>query len=129
LSSDVSLKLGCSNRDALEIVDYLVKNELENFEKFAVDYPEVLLPTDLDVNHDLRDNFVAGEGNIVEEGNQGAPSRYIMVEKECETPVGSLKDLETSPSWSEVVRRGKHRIKTKSRSDKITINDRCLLGY
>jgi hypothetical protein len=79
--------------------------------------------------YDLRDNSIPGEGNLMEEGNQGAPSRDILVEKECEPPVGFLKDPETSTSLSEVVRRGKHRIKTKSRSDKITTNDRCFLEY
>jgi hypothetical protein len=40
------------------------------------------------------------------------------------TPTESLKDPGTSVPWTEVVRRGRCRIKTKSNNDKINPNDR-----
>jgi hypothetical protein len=41
------------------------------------------------------------------------------------TPIESLKDYETSPAWTEVVRKGK----TRSKSNKIDHYDRCILEY
>jgi hypothetical protein len=44
-------------------------------------------------------------------------------------PCWACDNPETSPLWTEVVMRGKDRTKTRSRIDKITLDDRRFLEY
>jgi hypothetical protein len=129
LTTNVSLKLGKNMSDADEIVEFLVENELKSFENFADGNPDILLPVDLDVVSDLATNALEAGAGQMDRVNQGDPSRDHSNEEVYGTPAGPLEGLETSTSWSEVIRRDKNRTKTKSGIDKITLDDRCFLEY
>jgi hypothetical protein len=72
------------------------------------EHPEVILPTNLDVCCSCPEVL----------NNQGSEDVTI-------TPIDSLKESKPSPSWIEIVRRGKNR----SKNINISGNDKHILEY
>jgi hypothetical protein len=87
----------------------LVEEEQSCFNNFAEENPEVLLPSNIDV----------------ENGNAEVLVNEAELEEIVQTTKGPIKEPENSPSWTEVVRRGK----TRSMSNKMCSNDRRILEY
>jgi hypothetical protein len=106
-----------------------VKNHLKSFEKFADENPDILLPTNLDVNYYLTTTHIADRNGQIECLRQGNSFKESRNDTEPGTPAGPVDNPETSPLWIEVVMRGKNRTKTRSRIDKITLDDRRFLEY
>jgi hypothetical protein len=52
-----------------------------------------------------------------------------IIDNVVETPAGTLEDSKAFPLWTEVVRRGRYKKKSRSKRDKINSNDRCSLEY
>jgi hypothetical protein len=52
-------------------------------------------------------------------------SKSDVMDDNISTPMHSLRESESSPPWTEVVRRGKNR----NRSNNISKNERCTLEY
>jgi hypothetical protein len=75
--------------------------------------PEVLLPTDLDFKNTMEPDSM----------KEAASSNEVL------TPSCSMKEPDTPILWTEVVRKGKHKTKTRSRNNNLGENDRCLLKY
>jgi hypothetical protein len=63
---------------------------------------------------------------IEEYGSMGQ-SGVLNSQTELQTPIGSLEDPSASPLWTEVVRRGKS--KTRSRIENKGCDERCILKY
>jgi hypothetical protein len=75
--------------------------------------PDIALPSNLDVE-------VMVDVEYVQDSN---------LPIEVPTPAEPFKDSGPSTPWTEVVRKGKNRNKTRSRNDKISSNDRRCLEY
>jgi hypothetical protein len=105
---DVNLKFGKDSIESEYMINNLIKEDRQSFDRFVEENPETLLPTKLDLESDL--GFANKEGENA---------------KNCNSHVPSVKDDESPPLWTEVVRKGK----TKSRSNKIKIDDRRLQEY
>jgi hypothetical protein len=129
LAMDVNLKLGTNAIEANSLVDYLVKEEKQNYKKFIGENSEILLPVNLDEDTDLlnsrnNENYNQPDASSTENSFKGDNTLGVEL-----TPVRSVKDHGTSPLWSEVVRKGKNRKKANGRSGKIIADDRCCLEY
>jgi hypothetical protein len=57
------------------------------------------------------------------------PIKEADVHDIVNTPEVSIKRTEDEIPWTEVVRRGANRIKSKSLLDKINPHERCILEY
>jgi hypothetical protein len=129
LSKDVNLKFGDDIHDASDIVGCLVNNEVKNFEKFVGENPEILLPTNLDLQAHMDNHEVENNDSQVDDLRHNGSLKENIIDNAVETPVGTLEDPKTSPLWAEVVRKGRYKKKSRSRRDKINSNDRCFLEY
>jgi hypothetical protein len=111
LSRDINIKIGNDLHDNESIIDNLIKAEQKRYNDFVGENPEVLLPTSIDLDIEVVRDPLKGQ----ERPNISSPN--------------SMKETNTADLWTEVVRKGRNRAKTKSRSDKIGGNDRCILEY
>jgi hypothetical protein len=111
LSRDINIKIGNDLHDNESIIDNLIKAEQKRYNDFVGENPEVLLPTSIDLDIEVVRDPLKGQ----ERPNISSPN--------------SMKETNTADLWTEVVRKGRNRAKTKSRSDKIGVNDRCILEY
>jgi hypothetical protein len=113
IAIDASVSLGGYVDEKINLIDNLVDVDREQYNKFVPENPEVNLPTSLDI--------------VFEHLNK--PSKEVLVHNNEITPEASIKEAEDAVPWTEVVRRGANRIKSKSLSDKINPHDRCILKY
>jgi hypothetical protein len=86
----------------------MVKEDQKNFDEFMEQNVEIFLPGDLNVDNEIPPEPIEGEMVVVNE-----------------SPLPSVKDVDTPPLWTEVVRKGKNR----SRPTRIEPNDRRILEY
>jgi hypothetical protein len=103
----VNLKIGVNSEEATFIINNLVANEQNAYDEFVKDNPEVMLPSSLELDNGMLTDPLDGP---VPTGS---------------TPIESLKECEISPTWIEVVRKGK----TRSKSNKIDHYGRRILEY
>jgi hypothetical protein len=108
IAVDVNLRFGSDSTESEYIINNLIKEDQQSYVKFVGENPETLLPIDLDLESDL-----------------GFANKEAENAKDCDSPAPSVKDEESPPLWTEVVRRGK----TKSRSNKIKNDDMRILEY
>jgi hypothetical protein len=97
VAMDVNIKIGKNLVESSRIIDNLVESEKNVYEKFVGENPEVLLPSNLEVDSELIPNPVKEDGDL--DG--------------CKTPMGSLKEPDSSDLWTEVVKKGRNRYKNK----------------
>jgi hypothetical protein len=134
ISEVVDIKIGHNKSESINIIKNMIVSETNRCEKFARDNPEIMLPVNLDVyNINEPTNEVVQDLNVVlsEETECGVPDLQNNEDEHGNTasPQGSLKDLASSKLWSEVVKRGKHRGKARTRNMKMLSNERGLLEY
>jgi 23S rRNA maturation mini-RNase III len=87
-----------------------IKEKEKSYENFVEQNPEILLPDNLELNMD-------DCAELVDEYNHN----------QAKTLERSLEDHSLAQSWTEVVKRGKN--KTRSKSEKINFHDRRILEY
>jgi hypothetical protein len=104
------LTLGNNPDDAILTVNNMIREEEKTFDNFVEQNPEVLLPDNLEVN-------------VVDCGEPVELSRHVK----HETPERSFEDQATAQAWTEVVKKGRN--KTRSKSEKINTHDRHILEY
>jgi hypothetical protein len=107
LAADLNLQIGSNKSDSKRIINTLIEKEKQCHNRFVEENHEVTLPTNLDVACPQPKNLI----------------REDIVQKV--TPEPSLKEDYSSPSWTEVVQRGKIR----SKNNKIVDSDRRSLEY
>lgn len=100
ISKDVNIYFGNNSLEHEKIVDDIRQQEIENFNSFANENPDILLPANLE--------FTYGNENLTPD---------LILKEEGRTP--------PKESWTEVVRKGKSRSKTI----KCDNNDRGILEY
>jgi hypothetical protein len=142
MSCDVNIKVGNNINDKINIINNMISEEEKRCELFARDNPEVVLPVNLDVSS--RNTDVNSSDHILHDGlsfkdaireldENDFPSlkvfdnRYEMLV--ITSPTSSIKEPNSSELWTEVVRKGKVKAKTRSSGDKIGINERGILEY
>jgi hypothetical protein len=103
MAKDVKIKLGNNISESEAFISKLIEEEKNNLEKFVGDNPDMLLPSNLDIEVVKTPELEVGEQN----------------------PSESIKDSTPSPKWTEVVKRGKIR----SRSNKVSSDERRILEY
>jgi hypothetical protein len=99
IAIDVNLKSGKDREESKFIINNMIDEEQKEFDVFVDSSPEIMLPTIQDFNC----------------GMQSKPVDETETQVEISTPEKVLKEPDHSPSWTEVVRRGK----TRSKSIKI----------
>jgi hypothetical protein len=124
IATDVSLKLGSSSVEMDFIVKNLVQEDAKKIENFVVENPEMKLPINSDIEEAMLSQPLDGEGvqnSVIEgsvmlgqtdRGNGDGMSLTPMNGKDdnqSDTPGKSDIKSDTSPPWSEVVRRGRNR--------------------
>jgi hypothetical protein len=114
IARDASIRIGRDNEENVKLIDKLVREEELKHNQFADENPYMILPVNLDFELDVKENV-----------NTEAVSNSV----DCTTPTRSFKEPDTSGLWTEVVRNGRNRNKTKSVNDKINSIDRCCLKY
>jgi hypothetical protein len=57
---DVNMKIGNDVNDKNRIIDILVQSEKDNYEHFVEENPDILLPTDIDVQVSLESDRLKG---------------------------------------------------------------------
>jgi hypothetical protein len=72
-------------------------------------------------------NLPASLDSVFENLNE--PFKGLSDQDSVTTLETSIKEFEYAIPWTEVVRRGVKRIKSKSMSNKINSHDRCILEY
>jgi hypothetical protein len=103
IAKNINSKFGNDSEESKYIMSNLIEEEQKSFDTFVEENPEVLLPTVLDFDRDMM--IVPINGSELSNSNG--------------TPEESMKDSETSPPWTEGVRKGE----TRSRSNKINQNN------
>jgi hypothetical protein len=115
IANDVNVKFGRDSSEAKTIIDNLIADGQNCYEQFITQNPEVLLPTDLDVS----DVHVSRHVHGTEIGKD-----EIRISG---TPIEVVKVIDNSPPWTEVVRRGKSRVRCTSKTN--VSNERRTLEY
>jgi hypothetical protein len=113
IAIDASVSLGEPVAENINLIDNLVNVDREQYNKFVSENPEVNLPASLE--------------NVFEQLKE--PIKEVVVHDIVNTPEVSIKRTEDEVPWTEVVRRGANRIKSKSLLDKINPHERCILEY
>jgi hypothetical protein len=113
ISREVNIKIGHDNVENDMIIKNLIETEQRKCEEFLGDNPEIGLPTKIDIDLAMTTTPLKGNGDIQEHSFQG----------------GSIEEQRTLPLWSEVVRKGKNRSKSRSRKENFVKNDRRILEY
>jgi hypothetical protein len=98
IASDVNIKIGKDLVENDKIINELVQSEVNNFEQFVEENPDILLPTAVDVQSSLESDPLKESGS------------YMILA----TPEDSFKESDAS-MWTEVVKRGRNRNKTKNK--------------
>jgi hypothetical protein len=93
----------------------MTENGKKKYEDFVEQNPDMLLPTNLEVDI------------CIDEYGSRVQSDVLNTQTDLQTPIGSLEDPSSSPLWTEVVRRGKS--KTKSRIENKGCDERHILEY
>jgi hypothetical protein len=109
IAKDIHINFGKDSDENKFIISNLIEEEQQCFNTFAEENPEVLLPNNIDFETDSIDIPVNGS----------------ELEDKVMTPDDSVKEPESSPSWTKVVRKGE----TRSRSNKVCYDDRHILEY
>jgi hypothetical protein len=99
-ATNVGIELGKTPEDANMIVNNLIKDEKESYDNFVEQNPKILLPDNMEMN--IEDCV-----GLVDKHNLD----------NCNTPDKSFEDHSSAQSWTEVVKRGRN--KTRSKSEKI----------
>jgi hypothetical protein len=115
LASDVRIQLGCDESESEKCMSRMIENDKKKYEDFVEQNPDMLLPTNVEANI------------CIEEYGSMGQSGVLNSQTELQTPIGSLEDPSASPLWTEVVRRGKS--KTRSRIENKGCDERCILEY
>jgi hypothetical protein len=111
LTVAMKLQVRSGRAESRNVIESLVGREKEGYETFVDNHPEVILPATLDIQErglDMR-----------------GTNKNDLANGEVSTPMQSIKDDESSLSWTDVVRRGK----TRSRINKNRINERDCLEH
>jgi hypothetical protein len=103
ITRDASIKIGFDDAKNCMLLDNLVKYDKEQYEHFVGENHESLLLDNLDTEFKLASGLIEGHPDHVIEN----------------TPTDSIKESDTSKLWTEVVKRGKRKNKTRSRSEKL----------
>jgi hypothetical protein len=104
VAMDVNIKIGKDLVESGNIIDNIVEYEKIVYVKFVGENPEVLLPSNLDVDNDLIPN------SIKEDGDQNS----------CKTPIGYVKEPDALDLWTAVVKKGRNMYKRrKDKNDRI----------
>jgi hypothetical protein len=119
-AQDVHIKLGVDTTECDEFINKLIGEEKDKFINFALQNPDVLLPVNLDVELNV-------EGSTLDGLFPVSQSSMLNTQTDMQSPVEPLEDSTTSPMWTEVVRRGES--KTRSRLNNNICDERCLLEY
>jgi hypothetical protein len=141
ISNDIDVKIGNDKSESINIINALIESENERCEQFVRDNPKVILPVNLDVCNTM--DLVDGSGQEVMGGevNGNDPVKVCVdtfsivgqgsgyVQEDLASPQCSIKEPNSSESWTEVVRRGKPKGKARGRSGEIVENERVLLEY
>jgi hypothetical protein len=109
-ATDVGIELGNNPEDANMIVNNLIKDEKGSYDNFVEQNPENLLPDNLQMN--IEDCV-----GLVDKDNLD----------NCNTPDRSFEDHPSAQSWTEVVKRGRNKIRSKS--EKNNVHGRRILEY
>jgi hypothetical protein len=96
IASNVNIKIGKGLVENNKIINELVQSEVNNFEQFVEENPDILLPTTVDVQSSLESDPLKESGSSV-----------IVI-----TPENFVKESNAS-MWTEVVKRGRNRNKIK----------------
>jgi hypothetical protein len=112
IAKDINIKIGTDDHENSELIDKMIRDDKDQYDNFVATNPEVVLPANLDLDVCKANIPVSIDDSIVGSNET--------------TPKGPLKELD-SLTWTEVVKRGKYRNKSRSRSNIITDHDRCTL--
>jgi hypothetical protein len=113
IAVDASVKIGMDSQDTCKVIGILVDLDKMQYEHFVDANPECLVLASIDADFKMSSN----------------PKEGIVVPELVFTLAGSMKEPDTSESWTEVVRKRKKRNKTRSRTKNIVSNDRVYLEY
>jgi hypothetical protein len=108
-----NLEIGSNNSETNRLINNLMQVDKEQYEQFVGANPETLLPDNLD------DDCIVST----------VPLEGIVAQEFVSTPEVSIKEPDTSELWTEVVKRGRKKNKTRSTYVKIGHDDRSLLEY
>jgi hypothetical protein len=119
-ADDVNIKLGANTNECDEVVSKLIGEEKEKNDSFVLQNPKILLPVNLEIDG-------CDEISNPDEVALITQSSVVNTQTVMQTPVESLEDFTPSPKWTEVVRRGKS--KTRSRINENCCDEKRLLEY
>jgi hypothetical protein len=102
------------------LVSLLEKKKKRKIDSFLLQNPEILLPVNLEIDG-------CEEISNPDEVALITQSSVVNTQTVMQTSVESLEDSTPSPKWTEVVRRGKS--KTRSRINENCCDERCLFKY
>jgi hypothetical protein len=97
VARDVNIKTGKDREESCIIINNLVDYENRVYEEFAGKNVEVLLPPNMDLEKVLISD------SLKEDEEQGVNK----------TPLGYVKEPDASELWTELVKKGKNRLKNK----------------
>jgi hypothetical protein len=130
----VDIKIGHNNSESISIIKNMIDSKNSRCENFARDNLEIILLVNLDVCNinESTDGVVQDIKAIFSEQTECGIPKLPNNGDEQDTmasPQGSLKDSASSKMCSEVVKRGKHRGKARTRNMKMVSNEMGLLKY
>jgi hypothetical protein len=100
----------------------MVSSEIIKSDRFAGQNPEVLLPTDLDIDL-ICDNI----GHVLLNESDHLTSINVVKELIGVSPPCSIKEPNSSELWTDVVRKGRRKGKNRIRNDKMVNHERRIL--
>jgi hypothetical protein len=110
LANDVNIAIGSDKDHRTMLINNMVMAEKSIHEEFVGNNPEVCLPSNLDV------------------AIEHVPQVEVEIESIC-TPTSSFKESDNPVPWTEVVRRGRNKSKTRNNIENVCTHERCILEY
>jgi hypothetical protein len=122
LAMDINIKVGRNDSENSNILNKMVSSEIIKSDRFAGQNPEVLLPTDLDIDL-ICDNI----GHVLLNESDHLTSINVVKELIGVSPPCSIKEPNSSELWTDVVRKGRRKGKNRIRNDKMVNHERRIL--
>jgi hypothetical protein len=114
VAHDANIKIDWDNDENSRLINNLKNEESLKQSKFVIENPDMLLPMNLDFEVEIQDALTPFD---------------IDSPEKVSTPTDAGIEPDTSALWTEVVRKGRKRNKTKNANNKIHSNERCGLEY
>jgi hypothetical protein len=122
LAMDINIKVGRNDSENSNILNKMISSEVIKSDRFVGQNPEVMLPTDLEIDL-ICDNI----GHVLPNESDHLTSTNVVKELIGVSPPCSIKELNSSESWSDVVRKGRRKGKNRIRNDKMVNHEMCIL--